>query len=176
MDSVKIIRAPEVIARCGFNSRQHLHVTVKRGQFPKPIKTGERSVGWLESEIAAWIDSRVTIRDQKPEELAAAVLGQNEKAGTWRNRGGYGDANNNTVLANAYYDSARDLRWHLAGEFGRRQCWTIVPGDAFNLPDLVERTSHRPGWIEGDRELQDHCYSIGIRPASPSVSPRTSMA
>lgn len=30
--------------------------------FPKPIRLGSGSVGWLESEIDAWIESRVQAR------------------------------------------------------------------------------------------------------------------
>jgi len=30
-----------------------------RGTFPKAIKLGARSVGWLESEINAWIEAQV---------------------------------------------------------------------------------------------------------------------
>jgi len=26
--------------------------------FPRPVRLGQRAVGWRESEIAAWIDSR----------------------------------------------------------------------------------------------------------------------
>jgi len=44
-------------------SRQHLHRLVKRGLFPKPIKLGAATNGWLESEIDAWIASRAASRE-----------------------------------------------------------------------------------------------------------------
>jgi prophage regulatory protein len=31
--------------------------------FPKPIPLGGRSIGWVESEIDAWIQSRISHRD-----------------------------------------------------------------------------------------------------------------
>jgi prophage regulatory protein len=34
------------------------------GNFPKAIPLGERTVGWLESEIDSWIESRVRARDR----------------------------------------------------------------------------------------------------------------
>jgi prophage regulatory protein len=33
------------------------------GEFPKPIKLGERGSGWLKTEIDAWLQSRVEARD-----------------------------------------------------------------------------------------------------------------
>lgn len=35
---------------------------IKAGNFPKPIPLGERSVGWLEDEIAAWQAERIAQR------------------------------------------------------------------------------------------------------------------
>lgn len=32
----------------------------KEGKFPKPIKLGERSSGWLSSEIEKWLEERIT--------------------------------------------------------------------------------------------------------------------
>ena len=30
--------------------------------FPRPVKIGERSVAWVESEISEWIDARIAER------------------------------------------------------------------------------------------------------------------
>jgi prophage regulatory protein len=35
------------------------YALLKEGQFPRPINLGARAVGWLESEIDAWIADRV---------------------------------------------------------------------------------------------------------------------
>lgn len=36
-----------------------LYEMVSRGAFPAPIRLGGRSVGWLASEVQAWIAERV---------------------------------------------------------------------------------------------------------------------
>jgi prophage regulatory protein len=60
--SDSIIRLPEVEKRTGFK-RTAIYQKAKAGQFPKPVKLGERSSGWLASEIEAWIQARVQDRD-----------------------------------------------------------------------------------------------------------------
>lgn len=35
-----------------------------KGGFPRPIKLGEHSVGWVEEEVIAWIESRIQARDE----------------------------------------------------------------------------------------------------------------
>ena len=54
----RILRLPDVKARTGL-SRSTIYAKVKEGSFPKYISLGIRSVGWLESEIEAWIKSRI---------------------------------------------------------------------------------------------------------------------
>ncbi len=41
-------------------SRSTIYSLMAAGKFPKSIPLGERSVGWLESDIQAWIDSRIS--------------------------------------------------------------------------------------------------------------------
>ena len=40
-------------------SRSSIYLMMAAGTFPKSISLGERSVGWLESDIDDWIDSKV---------------------------------------------------------------------------------------------------------------------
>lgn len=54
----RILRRPEVESRVGL-SRSTIYESMALGEFPKPIKIGRRAVGWPESSIAAWLDSRV---------------------------------------------------------------------------------------------------------------------
>ena len=56
--TARILRLPEVKRRTGL-SRTTIYVRIKAGAFPKHISLGARSVGWLESEIEAWIAARV---------------------------------------------------------------------------------------------------------------------
>ena len=53
-----ILRFPQVIARTGLK-RATIYLRLKAGSFPRPISLGERAVGWLESDIEAWIQGRV---------------------------------------------------------------------------------------------------------------------
>jgi len=54
----RFLRRREVESRTGL-SRSTIYLAMSRGNFPKPVKLGERAVGWLESDIDAWISSRI---------------------------------------------------------------------------------------------------------------------
>jgi prophage regulatory protein len=54
----KIIRLQAVKARCGL-SRSTLYNRMAAGEFPSSVSLGARSVGWVESEINAWIAARI---------------------------------------------------------------------------------------------------------------------
>lgn len=54
----KILRLPRVIDRVGY-SRSAIYAFVSKGGFPPPVKIGARAVGWLDSDIDAWISERV---------------------------------------------------------------------------------------------------------------------
>jgi len=41
-------------------SRSTIYAMMKNGTFPKSLSLGARAIGWLESDIQAWIDSRVS--------------------------------------------------------------------------------------------------------------------
>ena len=53
----RILRRDDVLAACGF-SYSTLRRKVKAGAFPQPIRLGPRMIGWIASEVQAWIDSR----------------------------------------------------------------------------------------------------------------------
>jgi len=53
-----ILRLPAVMAKTGYK-RSTVYKSIKDGTFPEPIKLGPQSVGWLASEIDAWIDARI---------------------------------------------------------------------------------------------------------------------
>jgi prophage regulatory protein len=55
----KILRLPAVKALTGL-SRSTVYEKISVGEFPKGISLGARSVGWLESEVQAWIFKRVS--------------------------------------------------------------------------------------------------------------------
>ena len=60
----KIIRGRDMRAVTGY-SLDHIHELVRLGQFPKPVKLGERASGWLATEVAAWQRERIAARDGK---------------------------------------------------------------------------------------------------------------
>jgi prophage regulatory protein len=45
----------------------HIDRLEKAGLFPKRIKLGPCRVGWIESEVLAWLDERIKARETKPE-------------------------------------------------------------------------------------------------------------
>ncbi|MBF0141443.1 MAG: AlpA family transcriptional regulator [Magnetococcales bacterium] len=53
----RILRNPEVRHITGLG-RTSLYDLIRIGEFPNPVKLGPRTVGWLESQIRAWVDSR----------------------------------------------------------------------------------------------------------------------
>jgi prophage regulatory protein len=53
-----ILRLPEVKTRTGL-SRSTIYLRVAEGTFPEPIKLGDRAVGWLESEVEAWLQKLI---------------------------------------------------------------------------------------------------------------------
>ena len=54
----KILRRKQVIARTGM-ARSTIYDHMRRGDFPTPVRLGVKIVGWLESEIEAWISDQV---------------------------------------------------------------------------------------------------------------------
>lgn len=59
---MKILRRQEVSERVGLKTTA-LYEMINRGEFPRPMKLSERAVGWLESDIDEWIQSRIKHRD-----------------------------------------------------------------------------------------------------------------
>lgn len=62
-----ILRRPQVLALVGM-SQSAMYALIADGEFPRPIVLSGRSsrrpaVGWVSSEIQAWIDERISRRD-----------------------------------------------------------------------------------------------------------------
>jgi prophage regulatory protein len=57
-------------------SRQWIAKLVARGEFPAPIRLGEQSVAFVESEIDDWLARRVHERDAKPVQSADETAGR----------------------------------------------------------------------------------------------------
>lgn len=57
----KFLRLPEVKTRTGL-SRSTIYALIGQEAFPRHVPLGLRCVGWLESEIDAWIVARAGSR------------------------------------------------------------------------------------------------------------------
>jgi prophage regulatory protein len=53
-----ILRLPAAKARTGL-SRSTIYALVARGEFPKQISLSSRAVGWMASEVDAWLQARI---------------------------------------------------------------------------------------------------------------------
>ncbi|MEX2575437.1 MAG: AlpA family phage regulatory protein [Halofilum sp. (in: g-proteobacteria)] len=53
----RILRRPEVERLTG-RSRTAIYEEMKTGNFPSSVRIGARAVGWFESDVQAWIESR----------------------------------------------------------------------------------------------------------------------
>ena len=58
----EIARRPKVESVTGL-ACSTIYEQMKKGTFPKPIKLGERAVGWRMSEINAWLEQRIAERE-----------------------------------------------------------------------------------------------------------------
>lgn len=59
---MRILRMKMVVEITGL-ARSTVYKYIAEGIFPKPITLGSRSVGWVESEVFAWIQARVAERN-----------------------------------------------------------------------------------------------------------------
>ena len=57
-------RLPHVTARTGL-SRSEIYRRVALGDFPAPVKLGQRASAWSKHEVDAWIAQRIAARDAK---------------------------------------------------------------------------------------------------------------
>lgn len=55
----RILRRPQVQHRTGL-SRSTIYAMMKEGRFPRPIRLSARAVGWTETSINEWLESRIS--------------------------------------------------------------------------------------------------------------------
>ena len=56
-----VLRLRQVQTKLGL-ARSTIYLKIKEESFPKPISLGSRAIGWIESEIDAWLASRMELR------------------------------------------------------------------------------------------------------------------
>lgn len=54
----RVLRLRHVLTRTGL-SRSTIYAWIEQGEFPRSIQLGPRAVGWLSSDIEAWLGQRV---------------------------------------------------------------------------------------------------------------------
>jgi len=55
--TAKVLRRPDVEDRTGL-SRSSIYALMAEGQFPRAIQLSKRAVGWRETDIIEWLESR----------------------------------------------------------------------------------------------------------------------
>ena len=60
----RIVKLKELAPFTGGASKATIWRWIAEGRFPKPIKIGPNSSGWVEGEIAAWQQARIAERDR----------------------------------------------------------------------------------------------------------------
>ncbi|RDD92541.1 AlpA family transcriptional regulator [Acidovorax sp. BoFeN1] len=58
---MRVLRFPMVSELTGL-PRSTLYLYMKNDQFPKPVKLGVRSVGWIKEEVDEWLRLRKSLR------------------------------------------------------------------------------------------------------------------
>lgn len=59
-----LLRLPEVMHRVSLSrSEIYRRIAATPPTFPAPVKLGERASAWVESEVIAWCEARITARD-----------------------------------------------------------------------------------------------------------------
>lgn len=54
----RIIRRHQVQDLTGLK-KSHIYAMAKAGKFPRQIKLSDKAVGWVEKEVASWLDGRI---------------------------------------------------------------------------------------------------------------------
>lgn len=63
----RILKIREVVHASGL-SRAAVYRAAKAGTFPTPVKIGLRASGWVEAEVAAWVQNRIEASRSPSEE------------------------------------------------------------------------------------------------------------
>ncbi len=58
--TIRMLRLPDVLQKTGL-SRSQIYRLITLGAFPTQIRLGERTSGWIESEIDGWLAGRIAL-------------------------------------------------------------------------------------------------------------------
>jgi len=65
-DNTPRLMAPKDAAAATSLSRTLLALMAAEGQFPQPVRLGERRIAYVRAEVEAWIDERIAARRIEP--------------------------------------------------------------------------------------------------------------
>ena len=69
---MRILSFPELREKKGIVwSRVHVDRMIEAGKFPRKVRIGEATVGWIEEEVDQYLKACAAERDAKPNEAAA---------------------------------------------------------------------------------------------------------
>ena len=60
---IRFLRLPKILRRVPY-SEAHIWRLEKAGKFPRRVRLGANRVGWVESEVEAWLNSKLAERKQ----------------------------------------------------------------------------------------------------------------
>lgn len=55
----RAIRLPEVLDKTGL-SRSSIYLRMSKSEFPQSISLGGRAVAWVEEDVTAWLEDRIS--------------------------------------------------------------------------------------------------------------------
>ncbi len=59
-DEYRLLRLHEVLRMCKL-SKSTVYRMIRAGEFPVPVKLGQRAVGWWEKDIKEWVAARPVV-------------------------------------------------------------------------------------------------------------------
>ena len=68
----RIVRMSETLFRTGFKSRSTIYDLMKAGRFPQAVFITGKAIGFVESEIEAWMEARIAARPAPSSVMSAA--------------------------------------------------------------------------------------------------------
>jgi len=77
---MRILRSYQLLQKVPY-SVQHIGRLERAGRFPRRIKLGTNSVGWVEEEVDAWLEERARQRGPLPQPPAATKARKKAVAG-----------------------------------------------------------------------------------------------
>lgn len=64
MPLTRMLRRKEVLHLTGIG-QTHMYYLIGQGEFPRAVPLGGKIVGWVDTEVQAWIEARIDERNRK---------------------------------------------------------------------------------------------------------------